>query len=250
MGEHQVAEGGLDGAGGTEGVASQGLGGGAAGRVLAKERGDGGALHLVVVGGAGAVEVDVVHGFRREMGIFQGCAHCGQGAASVGFGSGEVIGIGALAHASELNLSAPGFHHKEGGPFAEVDAIAPGCERLCGLGAQGFEGEEAALNGSRKAIDPADDDGLAGARGDEVARGGEDLGTGGTGGGDCVGWTPKPECIAQIAGRSGHINHIGQGGELLHRGVAGAEDHADTLSGDAREQRLDGLLNLRDDHIQ
>src|SRR5690606_2628264 len=103
---------------------------------------DGESLEFVVVGGAGAVGVDVVHLVGGDAGGAEGAGHGHAEAFAFGVGHGDVVGVGGGGVAGDLAVDAraaflgvfKGFEHEHAGAFAHDEAVAAEREGTAGGG--------------------------------------------------------------------------------------------------------------------
>ena len=118
---------GFDGAGRAQGVAGGPFGRGERRQAVAEKGVDGAGLGQIVVGCAGAVQVDIVDGRRVEPGIRQGGLHGSPGPLPVRKGGGGVVGVARQAGAEQLE-SALGRRfsrqQQQGRPFGHGQAAA------------------------------------------------------------------------------------------------------------------------------
>ena len=98
---------GLDCAGGTQQVARHGFCGAHGHRPalrFTESSHDGNCFGWIVLGGSGAVGIDVIHGVGLEPGIFESQGDGPRLASPFGVGLGDVVGVGRGAAAGELGV--------------------------------------------------------------------------------------------------------------------------------------------------
>ena len=168
----------LNGGGGAEEVADHGLGGvhreGA--RVIPEQPLDGGGLDGVVVGGAGAVRVDVLNVGRVDLAVAQRVPHGPRRAETVLLGSGDVEGVVGGPVALHLGVDPSSallgvfvlLEDEEAGPFAHHKPIPIQIKGArCFVGRIVAGGER--LGGGEPRHGERGDGGLGAARHHEVA---------------------------------------------------------------------------------
>src|SRR5262249_56370294 len=99
---------------------------------FAEDRGNAQILHLVVLGGRGAVRIDIVDVLWPDAGVGQGIAHAGDDWLAIRARAGAVEGVGFFTAAFENaeNLGAARhrvvvvFEHQRGRAFGQDEAVA------------------------------------------------------------------------------------------------------------------------------
>lgn len=110
--------------------------------MIAEDFEDGVAFGLVAQGRAGAVAVDVVDLIGVQACVGHGHAHAVAGADAAFVGSGDVIGIAAVAEANEFGVDGCaallgvlfGFENEHRAAFAQDEAVAINIEGAAGFG--------------------------------------------------------------------------------------------------------------------
>ena len=187
VGQYQPAEGRLDGSGRTQGVAGESLGA-AAGELCSEDVVDGQTFRAVVVGGAGAVKVEIGDIGRSKLGITQSFLHALFGTSTLGVRGGDVVSIRGFTQTAELDVALLGTEHKEGGPFPDNDSVSIETQRIGQTLGHRSQGGEAVAGETAKGVGAAHDDGIANPGLDQIASGVEHFAAGGAGGGDGDGW--------------------------------------------------------------